>query len=181
MRDLLVRQSFELAQYQDLAELDREPVEPLAQGLSRHRARQVRLRPRLALLHGVLLLVELHGFRRRAPATKSREAGVAHDAQQPRATVGPAKVPEVADRPHERILDRVLGLVRVAQQVPGQVVRRVEVAKNGLVEAFEPTTGDLPLLIGLRALLARQWTAPCVWTPSRPGLFPAAGAFRARE
>src|SRR3954463_5905535 len=74
----------------------------------------------------MLFLAELDSLRGATPRATPRITAVAHDRQQPRAPIFPAKSREVPPRPEICLLHGVLRIVFVAQDVTRQRVGRVE-------------------------------------------------------
>src|SRR6185369_5818911 len=64
-----------------------------------------------------------------------RVARVPDDLEQPRTGAFEAKAPDVAHRPHERVLNDILRIVRVARDPKRQVVGGIEMRHRQLLEA----------------------------------------------
>ena len=101
----------------------------------------------------MLFLVEHYVARGRAGAGKLRVTDVAHDREQPGPAVAAAKAARIARRPYERVLDRVLRVLVVAQEPARQVVGVVQPAEQALLEllCFFPIHQPLFSLPGQRS------------------------------
>src|SRR5581483_2584373 len=134
LADLRVREPLHVAQDHDLPELDREGRDRRLESFLQGAAQHLRLRIVRDAGRGVDGLVELGGVSVPPVPAEPGVAGVPHDREEPGAHVSAPEAAEVANRPEEGVLHRVLRVVVVPEEVARQRVRRVQVRESQFLE-----------------------------------------------
>lgn len=95
------------------------------------------------------LFVELDELTTRAPAPQQADATVAHDGEQPRAAASAAKAAEVSECAKHGFLNDILCFMRVAQQMPREIVRSVHMGEDHALESRAIRGGEVRSGAGL--------------------------------
>ena len=139
--DLLVRETFQLAQDQRLAELGGQCFQRLTEELPVTGSEELHVRLLCGvtrdLRHAVVICVAGKRGRRRALLSQPRVTRVAHDSEHPGAGISPAVAVEGPQGAKIRFLYHVLGVLVVVGQPAGQIVASGEVRHDDTLEALQ--------------------------------------------
>src|SRR5438128_2673050 len=164
--DFLVRQSFQLSKDNHLAKFQRQLFQGLVKKLVILLSKQELLRAGCLVCGRVNVLIE---YRRRlatAVLLEPGETSVANDRQQPSSPRVAMKASKELDRPQGRFLDDVLGVVIVAGQPAREVIGRIQMRNDYLLEACEVIFGSQ------RSIFQRRDSRPTIPTRYAAMLFP---------